>query len=268
MGCKKLNITDYFRLTPTTNTQDTHTGVSTGTSETPYSRFKPVIPVSVPNYRYYSPQVGKWLSRDPIGEIGGANLYVFILNEIINKYDILGLLGGGTVDYQYNGETVTMELKAPDPADYPCNKDHLDQEVATIWESTKPISTRQLWVPGVEGAGASPESWLAFIKKQFDKWSFLIGPAAAAGQIASKIADNISSIKYTKTLWEKSTYLRLKVTLLCVCKNDQYYWFEKEIQESNFEKKWSKIDFKEMEEEDLFSIIKDAFTELGLGVKK
>jgi RHS repeat-associated protein len=31
-------------------------------------------------YRYYSPRLGRWISRDPIEERGGVNLYVFCRN--------------------------------------------------------------------------------------------------------------------------------------------------------------------------------------------
>jgi RHS repeat-associated protein len=43
-------------------------------------------------YRYYNPSTGRWLSRDPILEKGGLNLYVFNNNQPISKYDLLGLL--------------------------------------------------------------------------------------------------------------------------------------------------------------------------------
>jgi hypothetical protein len=39
----------------------------------------------------YSPELGRWLSRDPIGEIGGLNLYVFCSNNATNLFDVLGL---------------------------------------------------------------------------------------------------------------------------------------------------------------------------------
>jgi len=42
-------------------------------------------------FRYYSPNLGRWLSRDPIGERESLNLYGFVNNIPINKYDILGL---------------------------------------------------------------------------------------------------------------------------------------------------------------------------------
>jgi len=45
--------------------------------------------------RYYNPGPGRWLSRDPIGERGGANLYGFVENDGISHFDPLGLLDGG-----------------------------------------------------------------------------------------------------------------------------------------------------------------------------
>ncbi len=41
-------------------------------------------------YRYYSPPLGRWLSRDPIEEQGGLNLYGFVNNDPVNKWDKLG----------------------------------------------------------------------------------------------------------------------------------------------------------------------------------
>lgn len=37
--------------------------------------------------RFYSPVLGRWLSRDPVGEEGGMNLYGFCGNDSIGKYD-------------------------------------------------------------------------------------------------------------------------------------------------------------------------------------
>lgn len=43
-------------------------------------------------YRYYSPELGRWPSRDPIGEEGGANRYSAVRNSLINDVDALGLV--------------------------------------------------------------------------------------------------------------------------------------------------------------------------------
>ncbi|MPM59528.1 hypothetical protein SDC9_106372 [bioreactor metagenome] len=43
------------------------------------------------NYRYYSPTLGRWINRDPIGEEGGMNLYTMVRNNIIGLQDKFGL---------------------------------------------------------------------------------------------------------------------------------------------------------------------------------
>lgn len=44
------------------------------------------------NYRYYDPQLGRWLSRDPVEEKGGENLYGIVKNDPNNYWDENGLL--------------------------------------------------------------------------------------------------------------------------------------------------------------------------------
>ena len=41
-------------------------------------------------FAYYSPQCGRWTTRDPIEENGGVNLYAFCENDPVNKYDPFG----------------------------------------------------------------------------------------------------------------------------------------------------------------------------------
>ena len=40
--------------------------------------------------RYYDPDEGKWISRDPIGEDGGVNLYAGLRNDLVSLVDPLG----------------------------------------------------------------------------------------------------------------------------------------------------------------------------------
>jgi uncharacterized protein RhaS with RHS repeats len=42
-------------------------------------------------YRYYDPLTGRWPSRDPIEERGGVNLFGFVGNNGVNRWDYLGL---------------------------------------------------------------------------------------------------------------------------------------------------------------------------------
>ena len=52
-------------------------------------------------YRHYSPRLGRWLSRDPLEENGGENVFCFLANIPIGLVEILGLYPGmmlGTFD--------------------------------------------------------------------------------------------------------------------------------------------------------------------------
>jgi RHS repeat-associated protein len=42
-------------------------------------------------YRFYAPELGRWINRDPIEEVGGMSLYGFVKNNGLNLVDILGL---------------------------------------------------------------------------------------------------------------------------------------------------------------------------------
>jgi RHS repeat-associated protein len=46
-------------------------------------------------YRYYAPGLGRWVSRDPINESGGENLYCSCNNDVVNEQDAFGFFGGG-----------------------------------------------------------------------------------------------------------------------------------------------------------------------------
>jgi RHS repeat-associated protein len=45
-------------------------------------------------YRYYNASIGKWTTRDPMGEAGGYNLYGFVGNNPVDYIDLLGLAPG------------------------------------------------------------------------------------------------------------------------------------------------------------------------------
>ena len=42
-------------------------------------------------YRFYSPELMRWITRDPIGEEGGENLYAFCENSPVDAFDEFGL---------------------------------------------------------------------------------------------------------------------------------------------------------------------------------
>lgn len=73
-------------------------------------------------YRFYNPAHGQWLSRDPLGEIFGPNLYVFVYNSPANDFDRNGLLpfhwyGNWGGPSWANGGWNSEDGSLPDPGD-------------------------------------------------------------------------------------------------------------------------------------------------------
>jgi RHS repeat-associated protein len=67
------------------------------------------------SYRAYDSRTSRWLSRDPIGEIGGgaaANLYTYVSGNPISHIDALGLLAGIWIEGGSPGEFAFHESLA------------------------------------------------------------------------------------------------------------------------------------------------------------
>jgi uncharacterized protein RhaS with RHS repeats len=80
-------------------------------------------------YRFYDPLTGRWPSRDPIGERGGLNLYGFIGNNGVGKWDYLGLQDLSCEADESCGETMS------------CLKEHY--EGTNAGAPSSPTTTRQ-----------------------------------------------------------------------------------------------------------------------------
>jgi RHS repeat-associated protein len=54
--------------------------------------FQAELGLYLTHYRAYEPVLGRWLSRDPIGELGpdGPNLYGYVRNDPLNRFDPFG----------------------------------------------------------------------------------------------------------------------------------------------------------------------------------
>jgi len=89
-------------MLPSTNTE-THVCISICTSVSAYPRitnailstkyFDDELQTYYYGYRYYSPGMGRWISRDPAEEGAGPLLYGYLFNQPINIIDKWGLCG-------------------------------------------------------------------------------------------------------------------------------------------------------------------------------
>jgi RHS repeat-associated protein len=87
-------------MLPSTHSE-THISISICTPENAYPRFYDAIlstkyfddesELAYYGYRYYSPELGRFVSRDPAEEQGGLGLYVIAGNDILNEIDPFGL---------------------------------------------------------------------------------------------------------------------------------------------------------------------------------
>ncbi len=66
-------------------------------------------------YRYYAPVWSRWLTRDPIVEDGGNNLYGFVLNNPVSFVDLLGLkeVPWLLIDYYEGSMSVGVDIHVP-----------------------------------------------------------------------------------------------------------------------------------------------------------
>ena len=59
-------------------------GNSLENSSNPYTPYRGL---QLSGRRFYNPELGRWVNRDPIGERGGLGLYAFVLNDPPNLVD-------------------------------------------------------------------------------------------------------------------------------------------------------------------------------------
>ena len=59
--------------------------------------------------RRYSPILGRFLSRDPMGELKNMNLYAYAVNDPVNRWDYLGLIDESDLDDVQNIEDIQRQ---------------------------------------------------------------------------------------------------------------------------------------------------------------
>jgi RHS repeat-associated protein len=67
-------------------------------------------------YRYYDPQNGRFINRDPLGDKGGLNVYAFAGNSPITSFDVWGLSEGNWFSNTWNSFTSLLGFGATNSA--------------------------------------------------------------------------------------------------------------------------------------------------------
>jgi RHS repeat-associated protein len=120
--------------------------------------------LSLALYRGYDPILGRWLSRDPIEELGGINLYRYVGSNPVGGVDLFGLrevtvaiwerkfpyvTGSGSVGHvaivENNGKMILSQFPNPHGAHAPnSQKDYLD---TVAYEGRRPDHLFKVFVP-------------------------------------------------------------------------------------------------------------------------
>lgn len=72
--------------------------------------------LSLATFRAFSAGLGRWISRDPIGEDGGINQYQYVVNNSINRSDRSGLAPGGGAGLAAPNPMLPPSLVEPPPS--------------------------------------------------------------------------------------------------------------------------------------------------------
>ncbi len=96
-------------------------------------------------FRHYSPKMKKWISKDPSGENGGANLYCFVGNDPVNKFDIFGL-------WPWSGPKCECSSVG-----------YREQRGYKLLEASSTSPERKALVDGMKGNLESIKSWVGVI---------------------------------------------------------------------------------------------------------
>ena len=129
---------------------------------------------------HYDPNMGRWLSRDPIAENGGLNFYGFVGNNGVNQWDRLGLLfkkyqGLATRDDQPFAQDKGGETEG----DWTQFKINGPTEIGKCWKlsltGTLKVTIRLNSIPGttdfVDNFGNSPLTHEKFHERIHMEWS-------------------------------------------------------------------------------------------------
>ncbi len=94
-------------------------------------------------YRYYNAQLGRWVNRDPIGEVGGPNEYLYVRNQVMVAVDPFGLWKWKDGKRQ-GGARAIMLSEAGDSTETAAQFAKLEPSESALWLRDE---TSGKWIP-------------------------------------------------------------------------------------------------------------------------
>ncbi|MCC7077875.1 MAG: PKD domain-containing protein [Acidimicrobiia bacterium] len=128
--------------------------------------------------RWYDPALGRWISKDPVGQAGGLDVYTYAANDPVNLVDPTGLAPGVRVDGPEHGWDAHTHVQTDRGAEYILDFD----------SKTGTTSWREGMHNGQPLGGTPPNSLLKKWKDLIPEWtSKMATKARAAGRVLGVI---------------------------------------------------------------------------------
>lgn len=150
-------------------------------------------------YRYYAPETGRWISRDPIEEKGGINLLAVLMNNPVNRWDRLGQSVGVTVPGSPTGYPMPTSPTGPTlPSSRPSTAADIAELQAMLQELAKSTHALNQRMKSLCPQGDVMVQWgpVATNPKQKQcctRSSCMQQADEISGQIAKAVADSIAA---------------------------------------------------------------------------
>ena len=131
--------------------------------------------------RYYIPNLGRWNSKDPIEEKGGLNLYGFVRNDGLNKWDLLGM------DFIAVGSSRALGRYVPGGGNF----------MLTYWKDSK--SCLRVGDNKFGNASNNPTRWVG-VRKNIRGFTSVSNDTAGTTDVIQLGFSSDWELKYTRTL--------------------------------------------------------------------
>lgn len=83
-------------------------------------------------YRQYDPELGRWISQDPVGLLGGANMMAYVDNNPVNAVDPLGLQTGAPPFPPPGVRTPPLPTNYPRPDKSCCDSKRREERIKQV----------------------------------------------------------------------------------------------------------------------------------------